>query len=284
MSTTPATVLHAISDFERGREAWRAKPTAVCRFTFTYTDTSVGPVTISKGEHVDPSHECIAARPDAFGIVHGKRKRSRRPELNAAAAAKAARDRDDPPLPGPSWSLGLGRGLLAGAPVERRAATSPVKVRISRRTRDNIADACAAVPRSHETGGMLIANRSHDSSTVDLCEAWCPGPASELRRGSIALDWATEHSRARDLMRSTEHALILAGVWHVHPMGSANPSDGDLRMFSAAMRHADANVWPLRSYVGLIATSVGRIGGPDLTAWVTREHYGRLVCERAVIA
>lgn len=292
MSTT---ALQTIAGQERARAKREATPYAVARERFTYTDRVAGPVTIAAGELVyDLGHGAIAARPDAFDIVGGKRSRSSRPGLNSAVAPSGSSQPQWSLWPrggvlrGPSWALGSGpeRGLLPGEPVERRSTTSPFTVCMSRGARDAIARICRCVPPTHEVGGMLIADESSRSlKTINLVEAWEPASSFELRRGSMELDWTFEHSRARDVVDRTDGRLVLSGFWHTHPGGGDGPSEPDLRMFGAAMRHANDTVWPLNSFVGLIATEVDRIGGPELTAWVTREdRYGRLICERAVIA
>jgi len=271
-----------IADLERKRDRQRAAVFAIARESFTYCDSVVGRVPIARGERVVPGHEVVRRYPDRFDIGSTRSMRSSRPELNAVRDTTAPRDDALPTAP---WSLGLGKGLLSGGTVELRDSTSPITVRIGERCRAEIQRIAEATPHGFETGGILLAHRSYDRSVIELVDAWPPGPSAIRKRNSLALNWATDHSRARDLANKNDAATIVGGCWHTHPgAASGTPSEPDLAMFGAAMRHASASVWPLHHYVALIATSVGRSAGPDLTAWVTREQrFAKLICEPAVI-
>lgn len=276
-----AATLETITDAERQRRAREQRTAAVARERFTYIDRSVGPITIERGEIVAMEHEVVAGHPEKFEMPNRNRGRGSRPELNSPAPVKAK----DDALPRPRWILGPGPGLVAAGTADLRTSKSPITVYINARARNDITEHAEAVPYGYETGGLLIARRSHDRANVRLVDAWGPSVAAIRKRNALALDWEADHARAADRSRMTERYEIVAGVWHVHPEGSAKPSEADLRMFAAAMADASERVWPIHTYVGLIATSVGRSAGPDLTAWVLRRSglCDDLICERAEI-
>ena len=181
--------------------------------------------------------------------------------------------------------LEVGPGLLAAGDVElRERAASPVSVHLSREAREQINTEARGVPPSHETGGVLIARRSFSETRVDLCRAWGPGPSAHHGRDALVIDWRIEHCRARQLAEETDNALVGAGFWHTHPNGDLRPSDGDLRMFAAAMSHLSDTVWPVHRYVGVICAPPMDRQTPRMTAWVVRrQSWGSLVCERAEV-
>lgn len=235
--------------------------------------------------HASADSDLVRRYPEHFARVDSL------PNLENTTDAAARREPVDPEalpgeLPRPSWSLGIGRGLLAAGEVELRENRSPVVVHISRRTRDQIDQEARAVPRGYETGGLLLKRRSFDSTRVELTEAWGPGPDAHLAPQRMKINWSQQHWRARCLADATDNAFVVAGCWHAHPSNNTIPTEQDLRMFSAAWEDANNSVWPLRHYIGVIATEVGRRWvGPDLAAWVVRRpRWGDLVCEPAQIA
>ncbi len=271
----------------------RAKLQYVATETATVRDSD-GEIQIVAGRsHVSADSDLLRRYPQHFTLVDSlpARKNTNTGKTDAAARREPVDPEAIPgELPRPSWSLGIGPGLLAAGEVElRKNSKSPVVVHITRHTRDQIDQEARAVPRGFETGGLLLKRRSFDSTRAEITEAWGPGPDAHLAPNAMSLNWGLQHLRARRLADATDNRVVAGGFWHVHPVSHTPiPSEQDLRMFSAAMAHADATVWPLEHYVGLIATEVGRRWvGPDLTAWVVRRRQSwgdDLVCEPAVIA
>ena len=284
MSTTPATVLHAITDFERDREASRAKPHAVCRFTFTYQDHSVGPVTISRGELVyDIGHEAVTARPDAFDIVHGKRKRSRRPELNSAPKVGTHRATA-------TTATNMPNGWLGPPPVPRadnvELRDRPGQITVSLgRFADQTIRSEAVLFRSAglETGGQLFVSADDLWSwrpCIRLLEASGPGSRAKHARSSLTRD-AWHEIQTAHAIESSGLGLREAGHWHVHPSGHDVPSAADLVAWRSLMELND-----LTRFVGLIITPADTGSMLSrMSPWVMqRGKYDGYVCERAVIA
>lgn len=284
---TTAATLQKITDAERRRRAQEKRNVAVAQETFQYRDSIVGPVTIERGELVDPGHEAIAAHPEKFDRPGQSRSAASRPELNAPAAAAVARKGA---LPRPSWSLRPARDADANrepaearADVQLRDLTGPLKVSFARSADQTIREEAALFRAAGlETGGQLFAHADDLwswSPKVAILRASGPGTAARHAEDWLDRDAMHEIETAREIDGWSGGLLRESGHWHVHPNGGSVPSPADL---VAWVKLLELN--RLSRFVGVIVNHDPRRMSP----WIVRrnEHsFGaRYICERADIA
>ncbi len=246
---------------------------------------------------VEAGHPIAAAHPDKFQFVpaappgQGSRTAGPTERYTPAPAGNAPRAAwdllagwDDDYLPRPDWQLGLSAPLhRTGELPDLLSTVSPTVVKLARHALDGLQAATRAVPRTHETGGLLVGVRPRgDAASTEVIEAHPPGPSSLLGRSSFQLDYCAEHRNVKDRSLAG-HEIVVGGSWHSHPRGSTEPSTPDLAVWTDAWSHANGTACGIVDrYVGLIVTGVGQAEGLGLTPWVIRrKRWHGLVAEPA---
>ncbi len=249
---------------------------------------------------VAPDHPIVRDYPEKFGLKpvspnrDGKEKfpspSNGRTGKTAGQSSRTAGPTlpDDDYLPPPTWSLGFSAPLhRTGELPDLSSTVSPTVVKLSRHALDGLQAATRAVPRTHETGGLLVGLRPclrsrSDAASTKVIEAHPPGPSSLLGRSTFGLDFRVEHGKIKDRVLAG-HEIAVCGAWHSHPGGPTGPSTADLRVWANAWSHANGTACGIVDrYVGLIVTGVGEAQGLGLTPWVIRrKRWHGLVAEPA---
>lgn len=277
------TALHTIADAERRRRAQEIHGFAVARETFTYVDSSVGPVTIGRGEYVyDLGHEAVVTHPEKFDMPgQGGSRGPSRPELNETATAAAAVSAT------PSWSLWPSPPVATeparAADVELRDRAGTLKVSFRSSAAQAIREEALVFRTSGlETGGQLFAHESELWSwSPSVCITLASGPGTGAKHAPhwLKCDGAHDAQNARDIEAWSQGALREAGHWHVHPSGRDVPSQADLAYWVSLLE-----LNRLSRFVGVIVNHEPRRMSPWVVHPSKRSIGARYICERGGIA
>ncbi|MGZ4344166.1 MAG: Mov34/MPN/PAD-1 family protein [Solirubrobacteraceae bacterium] len=199
-------------------------------------------------------------------------------------AGKPPADRRLYGQPAPAGDAGRPSWLLeptasdASAQREREvhlhpAATSDLKIVVSRRALEAIVADVAPVGDLVESGGILLGVRPKPGVLL-VTDAGGHGERAERRPSSYRHDAAHDIQLAQRLGQWA--GLEEIGAWHSHPSGTETPSPADLQLWAGMCELVGK--YRQDPYVGVIITALPIPGYPDqrdwrnptLNAWVTK--------------